>query len=262
MTKIGHLVTSIDSRVWHGVEKMASTHPNTCRLLALPIAAGTFIRDTLTPPAKCVEEIIMTIMSIIPNETDKSEFTSRCGLLLTHSFRAIGYAILTPLSPLIGLIDAIISLFKMLLTPFKTAKINAAKQDFLLYLEEKNYSYSSYPGDGFFPFRRDAEFVQSAFDRFKNAVMSAQNHNEVAKLHFLDEEYSRNQIIHEITLKQHTYCKARSICFKKLNIIVSEATVESIEPEKLKLDKAWEKFDKQLIKATATEASTMVFNPS
>jgi hypothetical protein len=142
MTFVTHCIRTLDSKVWHRVEEIACSHPNASRVLALPIAIGTLIRDTLATPAKCVEEMVSTIKSIkaYRAEQDPKQFFYKWNDVEWHSLRVVKYLVMTPFSPLVGLVDAIVSFVLFGASPFKRAKVNAAKQDFDSFLEDRSYA--------------------------------------------------------------------------------------------------------------------------
>jgi hypothetical protein len=199
MSYVENCIRTLDSRVWHGVEKMASEYPNASRLLAIPVAIGTLIRDTIAVPARGVEEFYFFLKSITADVPGQSP-----QMRLKHSNDADCYAICaftcavaTPFSPLIGIIDAIVSFVKVALFPLKTAKINAAQRDFEFFLTEMNYSDTC--GENF---ANQVEFAKEEFSRFNKRIASAASHEEIKNLHFLDEENSKQIIIQDIGFKE------------------------------------------------------------
>src|ERR1700722_15888014 len=98
MTAVNHFIRALDSQFWHGIEKVAYTHPNASRLLALPIAFSTVIRDTLATPAKFIEENIRTAISIKAYlaEKDPKMFFWKQNDIEWHSVQTVKYMIITP----------------------------------------------------------------------------------------------------------------------------------------------------------------------
>ncbi len=242
MTSVNNFIHTLDSRVWHGMEKIAYDHPHVSRLLAFPIAIGTCIRDILVTPAKCVEEIVLTGKSIkiYRAEQDPKLFFCKRNAIQEHSIRAVKYMIKTPFSLIIGVIDAIVSLVKVGTSPFKTAKINAAKQDFSNFIKQSNCSYNQ------------EKFAKVAWDRFKQQISMAQTNEEVKNLHFLDEEIKR-----EIDVKTKIIEQANVVYVNYYRQLEhgGEAQLD-------KLKKAWKDFDRKLTNSTTEEASQIVFEPN
>lgn len=267
MTVVTHCIRDLDSKVWHGVEKIACAHPNASRVLALPIAIGTLIRDTLATPAKCVEEIASTIKSIkaYRAEQNPKEFFYKRNEIEWHSLHAVKYLVMTPFSPLVGLVDAIVSFVLFGSSPFKRAKINAAKQDFDSFLEEKNYSASkSYINHELIDFANEVEFAKAAWNRFKQQVLKARNHEEVKNLHFLDNSMSKKQLINEVALKKEKFNEVFKVYLKKrmeLNVTYQD-NQKAQEVQDAKLKQFWKEFQHQLIQATYAQVSTTVSAPN
>lgn len=267
MPSVNHFIRNLDSQIWHGMENIASNHPNASRLLALPISIGTFIRDTLTTPAKCIEEVVLTIKSVKAYRAEQNPkmLFWRRNDIEWHSFHAVKYMIMTPFSPLVGIVDAIISLVKVGISPFKTAKINAAKQDFSSFIEESHYiEMKSYSNGKLVDFADKVEFAKATLNRFKKQVLMAPNHEEVKNLHFLDNEVFKRQIIDEVALKYLKFREARNV-YTDTYMQVHQTHRENeraLKNQIIKLNKAWKEFQHLLIQTSYTEASTMVFAPN
>ncbi len=254
MTTVNNFIRSIDSKAWHTVEEIASKHTTAVSLLTIPIALATLIRDTIETPAKCIEEVILTGKSIKDYlvEKDPQQFFDKSNEVQIHSTYAFVYLIKTPFAPLIGLIDAIVSFVKMTLFPLKTAKINAAKQDFSLLLLEEKYTAN------------EIKYAETAFNRFKDQIIKAQGNREINKIHFLDILQYKQEIVNEIKIKKLLLDKAYNDYDVKLKQLfnntlnTSEVNVANMK----KLNEAFEEFKIKLIHATQADACKMSFNPT
>lgn len=58
MSNVTNFIRTIDCQIWHSIEELALKHPSASKTLAIPVALGTFVRDVLAAPAKCIEELI------------------------------------------------------------------------------------------------------------------------------------------------------------------------------------------------------------
>lgn len=254
MSTVNNLVNTGSSRVWHGIEKMAAGNPNGARVLSLPIAVASLVRDTLFAPAGVIEEIYLIGKSIkmYVGEKDENLFLQRIVDIGWHSGRAVRLIALTPIYPLYGLIKSIVTFAKFILNPLATAKIEAAQSDFNSFVGEskdiKNQVTTSSS------FASPYEFAKAAFERFKTKVAQSKHDlGFMAGLHFLDTVQSKQALMDEIDLKKGVY--------KKAGEKYSEILESCKNSEVVVLDKLWKEFQIQLIKATPQEASSMTFEP-
>lgn len=257
MSSVNHMIRSLNSQVWHKMENIADTHPNISRLLAIPISIGTLIRNTLVVPARCIEEAIFVGKSIkvYRNESNPNFLSERRSHIEWHSVQAVKCLILTPLSPLMGIIGAIIILAKVIINPFKTAKINVAKQNFDFFLEESQYSSFKTRTD----FANELEFCKAAWNRFEKQVLEAKSHEQVRALHFLDTEDSKTQVRKEIELKQVKFKQAKTIYMENLGERSKPSeNIKSLN-QIVELDKAWKEFQTLLINTSYAEVSELKF---
>lgn len=248
MQPVDTFIRQLDQKVWHVVENIACRYPQASRLLAFPLAMGTFVRDTLAVPAKCLEEIVLIVKSFqaYRAEQNLNHMWVHKTDMQWHAVHTIKYLVLIPFSPLIGIVDAIISLFKLMRSPLKTAKINAAKQDFSLFLEEQK-QYNEY----------EVDFAKWAWNRFKQQVQQAHD-EDVKNLHFLDTETSKKQFISEIAFKWRKFQEAEEIYEQKL----PELKKIPGDPAISRLKQTWQEFKTKLALSSHTEAKTIQFNPT
>jgi hypothetical protein len=245
MSYVENRIRTFDSQVWCEIEKLAISHPQTSRLCAIPVAIGTLVRDTLATPARCAEEVVLTLKSISELRID------------SHILHAVKYAILTPFSPLVGIVDAIVSFVKVALSPLKTAKINATKQDFEFFLEHCNFGDTE-------GYRNKIIYARAVFNRFENRVSSAPSREAVMSLHFLENEASKERLITEINLKQTKWREANLIMRgieRQINRRIFDNGFFQSFLTSIKLDKTWENFCKELIVADPTPVDTQLNQP-
>ncbi|MBA2369709.1 MAG: hypothetical protein H0V82_11895 [Candidatus Protochlamydia sp.] len=226
-------IREFDSKMWLDVENKAISHPQTSRLCALPIAIVTLVRDTLANPARCGEEIVLTLKSLTAFKID------------SHILYAVKYAILTPFSPFIGVVDAIISFIKVFISPLRTARINCAKQDFETLKEQDNIRSFM-----------DLQFADAIFERFEKQVSSAPNVPAVQSNNFLRDDISKAKLIEEIALKNIRLNEADRIKNDKFNEIKNNFHLWHNGLRSLfnfvKLEVTWEMFKTELIHWTPT----------
>jgi hypothetical protein len=264
MSSIDRFVRNLNSQLWHGMENIAFNQPKVARLLALPISIGTFIRDTLAIPAKCVEEIVLTVKSIkaYRAEENPQEFFSKRTDIARHSWHAIKYMSMVPFSPLLGIVEAIVALVFVGVCPLKTAKIWAAKQDFFSFLEEKDYRDKKLYDytDELIVFANEVEFAKVAWDRFGGKVCKARSNNELKNLHFLDTKESKNEIINELNLKKSKLKEGLDRYAANYRKVVDQHRVKKdINNQITKLNAAWKQFQHRLIQASCKETNEMQF---
>lgn len=234
MSYVENRIRTFDSQVWRAIEKAAVSHPYSSRLLAIPVAIGTLVRDTLATPARCIEEIALTLKSIISLKID------------SHIFYAVKYAVLTPFSPLVGLVDAIVSFVKVALSPLRTAKINATKQDFAFYLQGR-FSNRNTEKNKF-----KLKVAQAAFNRFERRVLAAPNNEAVMNTDFVDHAFSRAHLNIEILSKFNKWNEAHQLMLAKKrqqeNRIFENGFFQS-QMNGMKLKTSWENYCKELVEA-------------
>lgn len=258
MTPTNQFFRSLDKNVWLRVEKMAYKHPNKSKLLAIPLAIGTYFRDVVRNPLLCCEAIILSGISFRdylskPTLLNHQRFASHSGNIFSHAFKI-------PFSFLIGTIDAIVTFVKVLFFPYKYAKINAAKQDLSNFIEEQKYTSKEYLIDKtIVSFVDEKKFVAVAFNRFTKAVMDSPTTQAVSQHHFIDRESDKIELINEISLKQRKFEESAVTYHDRYKTLSITHTPES-EELKLRLNELWKKFQTILILATKEEAANMIFN--
>jgi len=258
MSSVNHFVHHLDGQLWHKMENVAYNHPNVSRLLALPISIGILIKDTLSTPAKCVEEFILIAKSIKIYRAEKNSqlLFEKYNNIQIHSLNAVKYILMIPFSPLVGIIKAIISLVKIVLHPFKTAKINVAQNDFYSFLEKSKYSNSRlYDKHKLIDFANETEFAKAAFNHFVKQILTLRNREEVKNLHL-----SKEQIMAEVALKKEKFQEARNVYMATYRQIHESHTDKIITQNQLiKLEEVWHKFQYRLIQTSRAEE--MIFVP-
>lgn len=248
MTAVNSFMNEINLETWHFVKDLAFDYPNGSRFLAFPIALATFGRDILVPIAQCIEELMLTAKSIRAYmiEKDPKMHVHKKNVFKHHSFEACKYAIIILFSPLIALIDAIYSCVMMGAYPLKTTKINAAKESLGFLIKYTRYILI------------EVNFAKSAFNHFKQQVEAAKSQEELKILCFLEGESSVTQVMDDIFTKKNIYDTEREVYDHKSSEINNKGNDQRKELYAT-LDREWQSFEHQLIKATAIEALTMKF---
>lgn len=119
MSAISGFVRTSDLFIWRVVESISHQYPLLGRVTAIPLAAYTAVRDVTEAPIEGIEEIAIAIWK------GDSE----------HLFYACEDAFYLPLSPFVALADASSTFAKIVLSPAKTARLNADHQEFKQYYD-------------------------------------------------------------------------------------------------------------------------------
>jgi hypothetical protein len=260
MSYIDNCVHRLNYEVWKQAEIIASTYPNTSRLLAIPIAIGILARDILAAPARSIEKTYLIMKSIKEYREceNPNHFAFRRIEVQNQTFFAAMQLLYIPISPLIALIKAVVVFVNVAKTPLKTAKIAASSCEFELFLPGQNYGNTrSGSNNVYITFANETEFAKNAFERFRTQVLQAENHEAVQNLHFLDAETTRNQFIAEVAFKAIKWRDAQNSYHRNFEEI--QPGRESIENQINSLNTAWKGFQERLIKATQEEAAPMNF---
>lgn len=246
MSYVENCIRTLDSRVWHGVEKIASDYPNAGRLFAIPIAIGTLIRDTVAIPARGVEEIYLAFKS---SRAAYLEQTPQSRLKLNNDADCYSHAafvclVYTPFSPLIGMMDAIVSFVKVAIFPLKTAKMNATQRDFEFFLQERNFNDTCNSEN----FANEFEFAREGFKRFQGKISSASDHEATKNLHFSEEV--KRELIQEVALKAFKWSGAQIVHLAiRTQLGPLNPGNEISENQHKRLREAWANYQKNLISA-------------
>ncbi len=256
MAYVNHLIRSVDSHVWHGIENAAAKYPIASRALALPTALWTLVRDILLTPATAVEELALSGKSVKEYlfAGDQQTRAQSQHAIIHHLFRAVLYGIFTPLAPIIGAVDAIVTLFQVTVSPLPTAKLNAARQDLSFFLD----SHAEYLQEP------DREFVKAAWRRFQNRIAEARTNAEIYESHFLDSRNHQENLIQEIAVKKVKYGESERAFETERNQIhqnqLLDAQTKKTRIENLK--ERWDNFRTRLIEANRGQAQNLVFIPA
>lgn len=269
MTSVTKFEHSIDRKVWAWTERVAYDYPNASRLLAIPISIGGFLKDSLSPPARFIEEAIRTGVSIRKyiGEEDEKLKAEQSNAIQNHVFNAVTHLIATPFTPLLAAIKAIIIFVKMILFPYYVAKtVNAALDLTDLYNKKKFKNESECINGELIHFANETLFAESALNRFKDKTKSITN-AEIHELHFLDTKEAEKELLNEIELKKNIFQRFSKIYLEKRKEQLALLQAQTIDQEthgkkEAKLTKAWIKFQNKLIKADGVRANTLVFNPA
>jgi hypothetical protein len=267
MTTVSNFIRDVDSYVWHSMENFSIKHPTIAKLSSIPLALATFVRDTVATPAKFIEEGFLIGKSITAYKIEKDQrlFLWRGRNIWNHSLYALGYACWVPFSPLLGVIDAIVTLAKMTLAPLRTAKMNAAKKEFQELLDEKHYVCTMrYENGELVDFADEMEFANAAFDRFKEQIAAAQTSEQLSNVHFINDDTAKAQLIEEIDLKKQKFQEGHAMYE---NLVAHQYDIplppgceneihEATQAERLIV---WREFQNRLIYAAKEEVAKIFF---
>jgi len=261
---VNNCILNLDNKAWHAIESIAERYPISVRALAIPVAIGTFLRDTLEAPGKCLEEIIRSGKSLkdFINEPNSQRAVWHLNSSLNHAGYAIGYALKTIVAPLIGSIDAIISFVKIIFDPLLTAKINASKQEIALLIQEKGYApYRTTSNGKVENFACEYEFARSEWQRFAN-YMKTHQHDQNPFLIFMPTEAIKQRKIQNIEEKMQKFDDQKANYLRKLHEIcrIDDAPLCASKREVLRLE--WVAFQNTLITALNGDVAALVFTPS
>lgn len=202
-------------------------------------------------------------------EKDKKMFFWRSNDIQIHLLGTVKYAFMTPFSPLVGVIDAIFSLVKMLDSPIKTAKINAAKQDFVTFVEESKYiPVKSYSNNELVDFACRYEFATSILNRFQKAVKLGKDLEHISQIHFVNEPNAKKIAIAEIELKDNKLNEVHKVYINKYRELLKSGSYQKLneksqEASVKKFNKEWREFQQRLIDVSdSIEIGNLAFNPS
>ncbi|MBA2369710.1 MAG: hypothetical protein H0V82_11900 [Candidatus Protochlamydia sp.] len=249
MSYVENHIRNLDSRIWHGVEKVASKYPNASRFLAIPVAIGILIRDTVAIPARGVEEFYLYLKSKANAEQSQHMRLKQQNEANCYSHCALKCAVLTPFSPLVGTVDAIVSFVKMALFPLKTAKINAIQLDFEFFLQEMNYSDTCCGED----FANEVEFAKASFKRFLSRISNASSHEEVKSISFTEDV--KRELQNEVGLKTFYMIRSQDR-YSRIN-----SRMTSLNRENKMLSDRWKTYQENLISTNPNlDNSQLIFN--
>jgi len=237
---VSNWILTLDNKAWHGVERVAEYSTLAARGLSIPIALGTFLRDTLETPGKCLEEIWRSGKSIRDwyKEQDPKHFFNRSNAVQIHTGHAVWYAMKTVAAPLIGVIDAICSFVKVFFNPLYTAKANASKQSLELFINENNLGS-----------RRIVKFAQAARKTYLQTLLQ-QPHAR-----FLETAQQRTRLEQLVTAKMQKFNGSRQAYAAARHIIREKANREALRAQ-------WKIFKDRLNECNnANEVVNMLFIP-
>ncbi len=262
-------INKVDRAIWQKMEKIACNHPIPSRFLALPLALECFVRDICIAPPTIIETLPLAAKSIKVYQREKTPENRE--IMEEHIIGSIVAGMLIPLSPLVGLIEAIAAFVNVIFRPFKTAKKFIATTDFNFFVNEKNYQNKRlYIDNRLIDFANEFRFAESSLHRFYQRLKRARTHPEIANIHFLDEENSKQQIINEIVQKNIKFLEAKEIYnAKQADLLQDNARVfpldlnmDVFKAQEKRLKKVWHEFQHKLINATDEEVAAIVFEPN
>jgi len=254
-TNVSSFICYMDYKIWKGVENISYKHNNLARFLAIPIGVGTLVRDTLAIPAKCINNIIQIAINIFnpPADGEKRPDTRDC------VFKAIVYGLGIPFSPIVGLIDAVASMLKVLKSPLKTAKINAEIQALRIHLRFDCVHNTSRDYDNLLNPKHKLEsklsaklFYYAEWKRFEDQVENlyeGQKLEELAQLHFLSSKETWTAFTNEVELKVYKINKG-------WESFGDPSIREACGIEEVK---KWNQFQRDVLLATGSELEDLEF---
>lgn len=255
MTVTTSTFNKIERLTWHKLETFSQNHSKASKyLLPLPVAIGHIAKSTLINPLRTVEHVIQIGINGYRffNEPDSKKawwFNNNVqvhiGGLITSLFSSI-------ITPLFSIFQAVYLSTTLYISPLKSTKIMASKQDLIAFLEEENLKPSKGYSNGVLEtFACQYKYAKHAYKHFRKKVLDAKV-AEVANLHFCDTLASRNLLVTEINAKNTHYDKNW------------KAWIDNHPKNELKLREAyrikWIKYQKDLLHANLENLDAVTFD--
>jgi hypothetical protein len=244
---------SLEERMWHNAEQTSISSPNTVRLEAPLLAIATIALETLSFLGQGLKETY--------EKCDYFPILSACY-----------YAVLKPAVKITATIIISIFLFIVLeFDPRKLTKIFLAALANYSFLNERAEQLGSI--EGITPDWRNA-LVKQAEKRYIQAIIKAQNEEELGALHFLDTPESKDALAEEIKVKTERLVGAGRhfkmvtdpnpgpFSEQVLQAVTMKQEESPVYHTKEDLKKALGEYVHRILNAPVEEARQMCFTPS
>jgi hypothetical protein len=186
----------VAGQAWHSIEKNALHHPEKVKPLAIAAFAGTWFKHITLPVAEMLDRIHLYEKAYLEFLFDKESSQTKHYREACTQLNKIFFCFLKiVISPFKATYYAVITCVRMLQSPLKTTKIEAAEADLHAFLDIVHTERLAV----------EHAVARAAFERFESCVKQCATDTQAAELHFLDDDYVKEQILAKMQHRKEKY---------------------------------------------------------